>query len=143
MGPQSSTTPHCLSRNYNADVESYITKANYQTCSSTSFSKYASCIEQGVHGYGHVAIGGVMNDFYASPSDPVFFLHHAWVDRLYYNWQAGDQVRVSTTGVNGADSTGATLTMNTQIDVRNFRPTIPLRNVLNTQSTTLCYKYSY
>lgn len=41
----------------------------------------------GAHNQVHVWIGGVMNTM-ASPADPIFFLHHAQVDRLWSLWQA-------------------------------------------------------
>ncbi|KAH7398598.1 hypothetical protein BKA66DRAFT_546137 [Pyrenochaeta sp. MPI-SDFR-AT-0127] len=42
----------------------------------------------GIHGAGHYAIGGDGGDFFSSPNDPVFFMHHAMVDRLWWIWQA-------------------------------------------------------
>lgn len=39
------------------------------------------------HNTGHNFIGGHMSGGY-SPNDPVFWLHHANVDRLWANWQA-------------------------------------------------------
>jgi tyrosinase len=52
----------------------------------------------GMHGRGHVFIGGDMQASTASPNDPVFFLHHAQVDRLWAAWQeanlqSGDAAR--------------------------------------------------
>lgn len=37
----------------------------------------------GVHGGGHFTPGAtaIMSDFYASPNDPIFYLHHAQLDR--------------------------------------------------------------
>lgn len=35
----------------------------------------------GVHGGGHWQTGGSMMDFHSSPSDPLFYLHHAQVDK--------------------------------------------------------------
>ena len=35
----------------------------------------------GVHGGGHWQIGGSMMDFHSSPADPLFYLHHAQVDK--------------------------------------------------------------
>jgi tyrosinase len=35
----------------------------------------------GVHGGGHWQIGGSMMDFHSSPADPLFYLHHAFVDK--------------------------------------------------------------
>ncbi|MGH8906692.1 MAG: tyrosinase family protein [Egibacteraceae bacterium] len=40
------------------------------------------------HNTGHNFIGGHMSGGF-SPNDPVFWLHHANVDRLWANWQAG------------------------------------------------------
>ena len=39
----------------------------------------ASCAEGGAHAWGHNGIGSVMQDTYASPADPVFFLHHGFI----------------------------------------------------------------
>ena len=42
----------------------------------------------GMHAAGHFAIGGEAGDFYSSTNDPVFFLHHAMLDRVWWLWQA-------------------------------------------------------
>ncbi|HDR7671410.1 TPA: tyrosinase family protein [Bacillus wiedmannii] len=39
------------------------------------------------HNQIHAWVGGIMNDTSYSPSDPVFWLHHAEVDRLWHIWQ--------------------------------------------------------
>lgn len=39
-----------------------------------------------MHAAAHGAVGGTMGS-YSSPNDPVFFLHHAQVDRLWAQWQ--------------------------------------------------------
>jgi tyrosinase len=44
----------------------------------------------GVHAAGHWQVGLNALDVYASPSDPVFWLHHAQVDRLWAIWQGQD-----------------------------------------------------
>jgi hypothetical protein len=41
-----------------------------------------------LHTAGHLSVGGLNNDVYASAGDPVFFLHHGMVDRLWTVWQA-------------------------------------------------------
>ena len=41
----------------------------------------------GIHAGGHFSMGGLGYDAYASPGDPVFFLHHAMVDRIWSLWQ--------------------------------------------------------
>ncbi|KAK8241318.1 hypothetical protein IWZ00DRAFT_492292 [Phyllosticta capitalensis] len=45
------------------------------------------------HAGGHKGVGGdvgIIADLYASPSDPLFFLHHANMDRLWWTWQGVD-----------------------------------------------------
>ena len=44
-------------------------------------------LEIGGHGDVHIAVGGDMADFF-SPNDPVFWLHHAFIDKLWMDWQA-------------------------------------------------------
>jgi len=39
-----------------------------------------------LHGWGHTWVGGSMLTM-ASPNDPMFFLHHANIDRLWAEWQ--------------------------------------------------------
>jgi tyrosinase len=51
-------------------------------------------LEGGPHNSTHVAIGGNMSDM-ASPRDPIFWLHHCNVDRMWARWNA--QGRRNTT----------------------------------------------
>ncbi|WP_440582072.1 tyrosinase family oxidase copper chaperone [Streptomyces flavofungini] len=39
-----------------------------------------------LHGSAHVFVGGHM-DFIGSPNDPVFFLHHCFIDKIWAEWQ--------------------------------------------------------
>ncbi|KAK7951219.1 uncharacterized protein PG986_006947 [Apiospora aurea] len=42
----------------------------------------------GLHQYGHFAVSGdPSGDFYNSPNEPLFWLHHGQVDRLSWIWQ--------------------------------------------------------
>jgi len=43
-------------------------------------------LENPIHNRPHVWVGGVMGDV-ASPGDPVFYLHHCWIDLLWARWQ--------------------------------------------------------
>ena len=54
----------------------------------TTFREFRTTLEAGprLHNFGHNWIGGSMN-MMSSPQDPVFFLHHANVDRLWALWQ--------------------------------------------------------
>lgn len=57
----------------------------------------------GLHGRGHVFIGGDMQASTAAPNDPMFFLNHAEVDRIWAAWQnanvqSGDPARMVDSG---------------------------------------------
>lgn len=102
---------YCLSRNFN--------QAGFDLANSTyldvcmAMDKYTDawqCFNAGgPHGAGHQGVGGVVSpspvfmmilycsaDFQqmleltAAPGDPVFFLHHAYLDRVWWQWQQKD-----------------------------------------------------
>lgn len=57
--------------------------------------------ELGVHGGGHYATGGDPGrDFYVSPGDPIFWSHHANIDRVWWIWQMLDPEMRASTAVN-------------------------------------------
>ena len=39
------------------------------------------------HNHGHSWVGGIMNNTSTSPTDPIFWMHHAEVDRLWHIWR--------------------------------------------------------
>ncbi|GAW22996.1 hypothetical protein ANO14919_125430 [Xylariales sp. No.14919] len=48
-------------------------------------------VRVGVHAGGHFTIAGdPAGDFFVSPGDPAFYLHHAMIDRTWTIWQAQD-----------------------------------------------------
>ncbi|KAF2197864.1 Di-copper centre-containing protein [Delitschia confertaspora ATCC 74209] len=57
----------------------------------------------GVHGGGHYSLGGDPGrDVFTSPADPVFYLHHAQIDRVWWIWQAlKPWERYSEKGISG------------------------------------------
>ncbi|NER51776.1 MAG: tyrosinase family protein, partial [Symploca sp. SIO1A3] len=54
-----------------------------------SYNLFRPALESGnnLHNWGHVWTGGNMGNFF-SPNDPLFWLHHANVDRIWAEWQA-------------------------------------------------------
>jgi tyrosinase len=52
-----------------------------------TFTSFQRAIEGVVHGSVHNAVGGQMATG-SSPADPLFWLHHANIDRLWSEWQA-------------------------------------------------------
>lgn len=86
------------------------------------------------HGIVHNNIGGDMASM-ASPNDPIFFLHHAFMDRLWARWQARSSTFLNAYGGVNANGAMAKLT-----DV--MQPFgVPVSSVMSI-STQLCYTYS-
>ncbi|KAJ4358817.1 hypothetical protein N0V95_002739 [Ascochyta clinopodiicola] len=142
-GPGSSNQPHCLSRNNDNSYTANTGNAIVDACNSRSdYADMAACAEGGAHAWGHNGIGAVMSDVFASPSDPVFFLHHAFIDRNFRIWQNnGGNARISS--IDGTDKAGNALTLNTKINVYGFRADVTVGQILDTRGSTLCYKYNY
>ena len=111
-------------------------------CNSRSpYSNMAACAEGGAHAWGHNGIGAVMQDVYGSPGDPVFWLHHAFIDRNFRVWQNADSSRVNV--IDGVQRSGAPLTMDTRVYSNSLRPDVAIRDIMDTKSTMLCYRYDY
>lgn len=58
-----------------------------QNSTNKTFTEFATDLEN-FHNAVHIWVGGVMNDLMHSPADPLFWLHHANVDRIWSKWQA-------------------------------------------------------
>lgn len=112
----------------------------------SNFTAFAYGLEGGPHGAVHSGIGGDMSPS-TSPNDPIFFLHHTQIDRLWYLWQqespetrmldyAGNKTQYNEGGV---DPVAASLT-----DVLSYiglAVDLVVSDVMNTTSSLLCYNY--
>jgi len=76
----------CLKRTYNNKSGNHlqwpIINRLISTNNYTTMERY---LEQS-HAYMHVWIGGSMITHY-SPRDPLFYLHHTFIDKIWYDWQ--------------------------------------------------------
>ena len=100
-----------------------------------------------VHSGGHYTVGGdAGTDFYNSPADPYFFLHHTMVDRVWWIWQNQDLekrtnvIAGTLTFLNRPPSRNATLqdpmTL-THVGV----PNITVADAVSTLGGPFCYIY--
>ncbi len=106
-------TSYCLMRNVNECPFYGAGQANIDKClAATSFTDAWHCMEARPHSAGHAGVGGIVRISHSppcsasfdakvlrrdkmvntklSPGDPIFFLHHAWIDRLWWMWQSQD-----------------------------------------------------
>ncbi|RPA99457.1 Di-copper centre-containing protein [Choiromyces venosus 120613-1] len=110
--------------------------------------------ESSFHAAGHASISGEagqMSDVYASPGDPIFYLHHASVDRQWWMWQNVDRkVRLKdATGPIivfdfpfGNHTRGKNITLDFEFGLLELAPLVPLGRVMDTQGDLLCYIYA-
>lgn len=82
-----------------------------------------------------------------SPNDPFFFMHHVQIDYLWRQWQAADpDKRLSDYygNLGNADEYDGPFdaTLNDDLRYFNLIPDIKVRDVMNSQGGTLCYKVS-
>ncbi|EIT78860.1 hypothetical protein F9C07_3730 [Aspergillus flavus] len=102
--------PRCLRRDISKQAAQWTTTKNVVDLivNETDIWDYETTMQGdfprgflGLHSGGHYTIGGDPGgDFFASPGDPAFFLHHAAIDRAFWTWQNLDPVK-RTYVVNG------------------------------------------
>ncbi|CEK20382.1 tyrosinase family protein [Chthonomonas calidirosea] len=57
---------------------------------NTTFNDFTFQLE-GVHDFVHVWVGGSMSSIPTAPADPIFWMHHANIDRLWWLWHVSAQ----------------------------------------------------
>lgn len=109
----------------------------------TAYNSFQSSLSGTPHGLVHTAVGsgcGWMSAFATAGMDPIFWLHHCNIDRLWEDWIASGGGRVNPTTdptwmnqtYNFYDEAGATVTLGvsqildtaTQLDHRYAAPTV-------------------
>ncbi|KAI1164644.1 hypothetical protein F5B18DRAFT_241392 [Nemania serpens] len=149
LGPgQTINNLHCVQRAVNEGVTAQTGIDSYNTClARTSYPDFHSCVEFTFHAQGHNGVGATMADAIASVGDPVFFMHHLYVDYVFRKWQLGALSRRTTISGCAANDGCPPLTLDTVIYMGNICgakcPDLPVRDILRTLQGHFCYKYNY
>jgi tyrosinase len=90
------SNPRCIRR----DITNYLSTRYGKTADIVKqITNYPNILQfqnfmqggQGIHGVGHFTVSGDPGgDFYISPNEPTFWLHHAMIDRVWTIWQSQD-----------------------------------------------------
>ncbi|RKP09206.1 hypothetical protein THASP1DRAFT_29003 [Thamnocephalis sphaerospora] len=100
---------------------------------SRTYQEYRSRFESKPHAQVHIGIGSEFNTMYAV-NDPIFWAHHAFVDKNWAEWQ---QMRPQNArAFDGTTIEGQSVSINDEI--RPFG--ISVSEVMDTQN--LCYRYA-
>ncbi|OTA98085.1 hypothetical protein M426DRAFT_326266 [Hypoxylon sp. CI-4A] len=145
IGPGGGFTDHCLARAVDESLTGTVSAQFVQDCNSrTSYDDMRSCQELGPHAYGHNGVGAVMADVQSSPGDPIFFMHHLFVDHSFRIWQNGDASRTTTIdGCADASDPCTPITLDYTLTSNGLRPDTTIGNVMDTLGGYLCYRYDY
>ncbi|KAH7112119.1 hypothetical protein B0J11DRAFT_598072 [Dendryphion nanum] len=94
LGPAYQNTDHCIDRRINDQMSAFSSQREVDSCLSKSdWISAWNCIEASPHAGGHGGVGGQMQNGVSSPGDPLFYLHHTWLDKIWADWQAKDRTK--------------------------------------------------
>ncbi|PBP27391.1 tyrosinase [Diplocarpon rosae] len=152
VGPFTQTTDYCFNRKFNQTAGLTLgVRSHTDACykyEATDFDTFYKCLAKDPHIAGHRATGGVMVDVNSSPGDPLFYLHHCFLDRLYWQWQQiGGTDRIFAISGNTTVTEPSTgwekLTLDYELSMSGAYENVRLEEVMNAQGGYLCYTYEY
>lgn len=76
--------------------------------------------------------------------DPVFFLHHTQLDRLWWKWQQVDpKTRLEDYSGKAAYAyeSNSEASLKDSLPVGDLAPDVRVGNIMSTESELLCYRY--
>ncbi|KAI1335914.1 amino acid transporter [Xylariaceae sp. FL0016] len=86
-----SPTEKCLTRIFSDRQFATAAQENIDECNAIdNYTEAWECWSRDPHSAGHGGVGGIMSDATLSPGDPVFYLHHSYLDKLFWEWQKLD-----------------------------------------------------
>jgi tyrosinase len=170
LGPGNNSqraNPRCLKRNVNgAAAERGASKKNMNALMArTTFERFTTLdgnpdfpitsfaqFTPGVHSIGHMGIGGEMTNPWTSTNDPLFWMHHTELDRLWANWQGSNATRLNDlaapVGMSfraAMDNAAPRTNKDSMVWMGQFPPSLPIGKVADTLNRdgqgVLCYRY--
>ncbi|KAF7369148.1 Tyrosinase central domain-containing protein [Mycena venus] len=151
VGPGTNTTNHCLQRAFNDNIRGFLSSAKIaEVARQTTFEAFRIELEGApvtatmrLHDGGHNAVGGEMADRYSSPGDPIFYLHHAFLDKLWWQWVGMNfSSRIADmSGRSTVDPPFVNVTLDFGLDMMAIAPKVTIREVMDIRNDLLCYIY--
>ncbi|KAG8738255.1 hypothetical protein FRC10_007088 [Ceratobasidium sp. 414] len=145
----------CLQRNFSMQKQWGLAGSQHSSqvvqgiMQKTDYVDFEESLEEGPHDAVHNEVAGDMAAAF-SPDDPLFFLHHCNVDRIWALWQGRNETRLQAyrgNTVQGQDDNDGSqyplATLDDPISLAGLQgmPDVKVRDVMDTTSETLCYVY--
>ncbi|KAH8171379.1 hypothetical protein LIA77_08146 [Sarocladium implicatum] len=143
---------HCLYRKlpevdepeaFRTMTQSFGPEGVAELLTSGNWTHFHSALEGGPHGTIHASLGGEMNPT-TSPNEPLFFLHHAQVDRLWWTWQQKNESRLkdySGEAMHYGEEGRREVSMDDLLMMGDIAEDVTVRDVMDTRSEKLCFTY--
>lgn len=150
------SNPRCVKR----DISNYLTSnfgtTQHQVSLTTDYTNISSWQEAlqsktasgepGLHGVGHFTFtGDPGGDFYTSPNDPTFWVHHGMIDRLWTVWQGLDldgRLMAMEGGTDMFGGEGRQQSLDDTVDLGVLGvPVRTLRELMSVVDGPFCYFY--
>ncbi|KEP46722.1 tyrosinase tyrosinase: common central domain protein [Rhizoctonia solani 123E] len=137
--------PHCLKRGVNPmsiDPKQWTKSTILKIMENSDFINFWNQTARIPHDKVHDAIHGDLGEHY-SPNDPLFYLHHAQVDRMWTQWQGRNKTRIQDYAGNTIqNSTANDARLNDMMPMLGLAESRTVESMMDTQANGLCYTVS-
>ncbi|KAJ3541489.1 hypothetical protein NMY22_g3870 [Coprinellus aureogranulatus] len=153
VGPGKRFEDHCLDRKLSDNFRAQFTTSSIisNILSQTTYDNFWNSLDGfpfktdfRLHDSGHSTLGGDMTSFYTSPNDPVFYPHHAGLDRIWWKWQnadLGNRLYEMGGKVNSFPPYDE-VTLDYELPFAGFSPSVKIRKVMDLRREPYCYTYA-
>jgi len=155
--------PHCLLRGFDENLEDFRLELHPETLMKLLLSPDYRSINLGLEHGPHVAIPKSINGDFSihtapfgkrrrcstqmrygliSSTDPVFFLHHTQLDRMWWQWQQIDLAKRATEYMGkAATDSNDKASLEDSMPMGGLASDIKVLEIMSTESDLLCYRY--
>jgi len=145
VGPDIFATRHCLARGFAENRRSNMTTETVNVAlGKPTFGEFIITLDldrNNIHAGAHFFVGGEMGNALSSPGDPLFYLHHAQLDRIWNQWQNSAPGRVMEIG--GFTEVGGSVpsTLDYVLTYPGLGPNVTVREVMEINKKPSCFSY--
>ncbi|TEB19464.1 Di-copper centre-containing protein [Coprinellus micaceus] len=150
LGPgKSQNFDHCLTRAVQEEFRYLLQTPNIKNImSQKDYDSFWNSLDGwpfkdwALHDGGHFAVSGDLTNYYTSPNEPLFYLHHSGLDRLWWKWQHSKPGRLQEIGGRSSPLPPyGKVTPALQLSFGALAPPITVGRILDTSYEPYCYAY--
>ncbi|CUA73230.1 Hemocyanin A-type, units Ode to Odg, partial [Enteroctopus dofleini] [Rhizoctonia solani] len=134
---------HCLKRGLDPlmDLTNWSKSTISGIMANPDYLNFWNQTERMPHDKIHDAVGGDLLQHY-SPNEPLFYLHHAQIDRVWAQWQGTNKTRIYDYSGNTVQNvTTNTALLSDKMPMLDLAESRTVESIMDTQANGLCYTY--